>query len=212
MLFTSLTVALFSLIFSDCAHSPISYTYNAPVHKFTEITKSWFDIQWYGGAVVSNTTGTDSVPGATRSGFYGETLFHETLTMYSLDPDALAYSLRGESRIYVPPDQPVVHIGRYTETMRIESICSGAATYINIRSYLCSNDSTQAYDLAYTLQTVAFQGIAARIHATVMGGDCLLTTTITECQRPARPLRHALTPNLAPMTSSQPTANISKLS
>jgi hypothetical protein len=81
---------------------------------------------------VSNTTGTDGVPGATRSGFYGETLFHETLTMYSLDPDALAYSLRGEGLIYVPPDQPAVHINVYTETMRIESICSGAATYINI--------------------------------------------------------------------------------
>jgi hypothetical protein len=56
--------------------------------------------------------------------------------------------------------------------MHIESICSGAATYINVRSYLCSNDSTQAYDLTNTLQTVAFQGISARIHATVMGGDC----------------------------------------
>jgi hypothetical protein len=121
---------------------------------------------------VSNTTGTGGVPGATRSGFWSETPFHETLTMYSLDPDALAYSFPGEGLIYVPLDQPAVHIDGYTETMRIESICSGAATYINIRSYLCSNDSTPAYDLLYTLHMVAFQGIAARIHATVMGGVC----------------------------------------
>lgn len=24
-----------------------SYTYNAPLHEFTDITKSFFDIQWY---------------------------------------------------------------------------------------------------------------------------------------------------------------------
>jgi hypothetical protein len=127
---------------------------------------------------VSNTTGTDGVPGATRSGFYGKTPFHETLTMYSLDPDALEYSFRGEGLIYVPPDQPAEHIDGYTETMRIESICSGAVTYINIGSYLCSNDSAPAYDLSYTLQTVAFQGIAARIHATVMGETVLVSCSL----------------------------------
>ncbi|KAJ7312399.1 hypothetical protein DFH08DRAFT_973477 [Mycena albidolilacea] len=103
-----------------------SYTYNAPLHKFTNITKSWFNIQ-------CNTTGTDGVPGTTRSGVFGGAPFNETLTMYDRPHlGAFAYSFHGDALTYSPPNKSAVHFDGYAETMRLEGICNGRATYIDI--------------------------------------------------------------------------------
>ncbi|KAJ7816091.1 hypothetical protein B0H14DRAFT_2845416 [Mycena olivaceomarginata] len=144
------------------------YTYNAPVDKFTNLTKSFFELKWYAGAIVSNTTGTDNVPGATRSGPLGGTaVFNETLTMYSMHPDEFTFSFHGAP--YVFGGQ---HVTAYAETMRFEGICSGKATYIDVITYLCSNDSIAVYDATYTAHMVSFQGLATSVGATVMAGDC----------------------------------------
>ncbi|KAJ6566019.1 hypothetical protein B0H19DRAFT_1257310 [Mycena capillaripes] len=149
-----------------------SYTYNAPLHEFTNITKSFFDIEWYGGSVVSSTTGTDNVPGATRSGLTGGATFNETLTMYSKHSDVLMFSIHGQAVTYSLPNQAPLHFDGYVETMRFESICNGKATYIDLISYLCSNDSTAAYALLYSFHMSAFQEMAESIGATVLAGDC----------------------------------------
>ncbi|KAJ7656433.1 hypothetical protein DFH06DRAFT_1411188 [Mycena polygramma] len=104
-----------------------SYTFNAPLDTFTDVTKSFFDIKWYGGTVVTNTTGVDGVPGATRSGRFDDALYTDTLTMYSLRPDTFEFSYHGDAPTFTPAI-------RYAETMRFESICGGTATYIDVIS------------------------------------------------------------------------------
>ncbi|KAJ6581973.1 hypothetical protein B0H19DRAFT_1252127 [Mycena capillaripes] len=190
--FRSLSVAIFTLIFTIHVHGSFhyvpndihcskdlhvsfvhnSYSYNAPLHKFTNITKSFFDIAWYSGAPAPNTTGTDNVPGATRSGVYLGNPFTDTLTMYSIQSDALTYSYHGSTLVWASPNQPPVHVDGYAETMRFESICGGKATYIDIISYLCTDDQTRAYTLQYTVHDVTFGGLAANIGATILAGDC----------------------------------------
>ncbi|KAF8216918.1 hypothetical protein K438DRAFT_1953805 [Mycena galopus ATCC 62051] len=150
-----------------------SYTYIAPLSKFTNITESFFDLSWYAGTIVTNTTGTDNVPGATRSGpFAGATAYNETLTMYHRRSDGLMYSFHGKGLTYSPPNQRPYRFDGYAETMRLESICDGSATYIDLITYLCSNDSTAAYDLWYTIHMSTFQTMAAKIGAPVLAGDC----------------------------------------
>ncbi|KAJ7742888.1 hypothetical protein B0H16DRAFT_1890187 [Mycena metata] len=151
-----------------------SYTFNAPVHKFTDPTKSFFDISWY-GITLTNTTGTDNVPGATRSGSLDGGYFHETLTAYSVHPSALEYTVRGDPYTYAPPNStaaPLAFAG-YVETTRIESICSGRATYIDLISYICSADQVAGYDFAHKLHQGVFPALAEPVGATVMAGDCL---------------------------------------
>ncbi|KAJ6570528.1 hypothetical protein DFH09DRAFT_1362658 [Mycena vulgaris] len=148
-----------------------SYTYNRPLHKFTNITGSFFDPSWY-GAPATNTTGIDNVPGATRSGSFGGSTFHETLTMYFAGPDVLMSTVHGKPWINVAPNQTPLQFGDYVETIRFQSICGGKATYIDVISYLCSDDQTAAYNLTYTDHMVYFETLAANIGATVLAGDC----------------------------------------
>ncbi|KAJ7181040.1 hypothetical protein C8R46DRAFT_1211325 [Mycena filopes] len=151
-----------------------SYTFNAPVPKFTDITKSFYDASWYGGAVVSNTTGTDNVPGATRAGDLNG-YFFETLTAYSSGPSHLEYTLRGDPYTFTPPNStafPTVRFAGYVEALRIEGICSGRATYIDVITYICSADEVAGYDWWYTAHQGVFPGLAAKVGATVMAGDC----------------------------------------
>ncbi|KAF8216927.1 hypothetical protein K438DRAFT_1798032, partial [Mycena galopus ATCC 62051] len=148
-----------------------SYTYIAPLYKFTNITESFFDLSWYGGTIVTNTTGTDNVPGATRSGPFAGVPYNETLTMYHKRSDALMYSYHGKSVTLSFPNQRPYRFD-YAETMRFESICDGSATYIDLITYLCSNDSTAAYDLWYTTHMSTFETLAAKLGAPVLAGDC----------------------------------------
>jgi hypothetical protein len=85
---------------------------------------------------------------------------------------AFAYSFHGDALTYSPPNKSAVHFDGYAETMRLEGICNGRATYIDVISYLCSNDSMAAYDIWYALHMYSFQGMAASLGATVMAGDC----------------------------------------
>ncbi|KAJ7826951.1 hypothetical protein B0H13DRAFT_2120148 [Mycena leptocephala] len=150
-----------------------SYTYNAPLHEFTNITKSFFDFAWYtGGVPATNTAGTDNVPGATRSGTLAGGAYHETLTAYQLRSDVLEYSYHGDPYVLAVPGQPTVNFNGYAETMRFESICGGKATYIDIITYTCSNHQTLAYSGWYTFHQSVFPGLAATLGATIMGGDC----------------------------------------
>ncbi|KAJ6521222.1 hypothetical protein B0H19DRAFT_1277758 [Mycena capillaripes] len=135
-------------------YSPTSvhntYTYNGALKEFTDIAGSFFHVQWY----TFNTTGTDNVLGATRAGWFGGTPFNETLTAYDTRPDALLFTIHGN----LP--------------LALEAFISGKATYIDVLTYLCSDDQTAAYDLFYNIHTTGFQNLAAIIGMTVLAGDC----------------------------------------
>ncbi|KAF7349929.1 hypothetical protein MVEN_01293600 [Mycena venus] len=149
-----------------------SYTYLAPLHKFKDITKSFFDIAWYSGTIVYNSTGTDNVPGATRAGFYSGGWFNETLTAYISHSDTLEYTFHGQEAAYIAPTGDKSLFFGYTETMRIESICDGQATYIDLITYMCSDNQTLGYSSWYNLHMVTFEVLAANVSALVMAGDC----------------------------------------
>ncbi|KAF7370291.1 hypothetical protein MSAN_00660400 [Mycena sanguinolenta] len=150
-----------------------SYTYNAPLHNFTDITGSFFNISWYGGTVVSSTTGTDNVPGATRSGPFAGGIYNETLTAIEKRPDALLFSYHGKGFTFTPgPSYPALRWDGYTETMRFESICGGKATYIDVLTYTCSNNQRLTYTAWSILHTSSFDGLAQSFGATILAGDC----------------------------------------
>ncbi|KAJ6479699.1 hypothetical protein C8R45DRAFT_1155830 [Mycena sanguinolenta] len=149
-----------------------SYTYNAPLHNFTDITKSFFNASWYGDTVVTSHTGTDNVPGATRYGLFAGAVFSDTLTAMDKRSDALIFSYQGKSFTFTPAGYPTLAMGRYSETIRFESICGGKATYIDAITYICSDNQPLAYTVWSTLHTSTFDGLAATLGATILAGDC----------------------------------------
>ncbi|KAJ6549130.1 hypothetical protein DFH09DRAFT_1503375 [Mycena vulgaris] len=150
-----------------------SYTYNAPLNKFTDITKSFFAIQWYGGASVTGTAGTDNVPGATRAGVFGGAPFNETLTAYSARSDSMVYTMHGTLPLSLAVGNPrPLHVATYAETKRFQSICGGKATYIDLITWLCSDDQITAYSAFYNTHMSTVQNLAATIGTTVLAGDC----------------------------------------
>ncbi|KAF7370286.1 hypothetical protein MSAN_00659900 [Mycena sanguinolenta] len=150
-----------------------SYTYNAPLHKFTEITGSFFNVSWYDNAIVNSTTGTDNVPGAKRSGGFAGAIFNETLTAVEKRSDAYIFSYHGKGFTFIPgPSYPPLRFDGYAETMRFESICGGKATYIDLLSYVCSDNQPLTYTVWSTLHTSSFDGLAQSFGATVLAGDC----------------------------------------
>ena len=125
-----------------------------------------------GGAAASKTTGTDNVPGATRSGDIGGSTYNETLTMYLAHPDILTYTIHGRPWTYAAANFGPVHFVEYAETMRFESICGGKATYIDLITYTCSDDQTLAYNAWYMFHMGTFEGLSVMLGATVLAGDC----------------------------------------
>ncbi|KAJ7022879.1 hypothetical protein C8F04DRAFT_1272072 [Mycena alexandri] len=93
------------------------------------------------GATVINTTGTDNVPGTTRSGDFADRPYHETLIAFA----------------------------GYLETLRFESICSSRTTYIDVITYICSAGKIAGYDLWYTLHQSVFPALVAQAGATAYG-------------------------------------------
>ncbi|CAK5283342.1 unnamed protein product [Mycena citricolor] len=149
-----------------------TYTYTVPLPQITQITKDFFDIEWYGGVVVSTHTGRNGVPGATRSGNFTGGSFHETLTEYTLRPDAFAYAYSGVPYTFAPPHAQPVHFGVYAETLRFESVCGGRATYIDFQTWSCVDDRPAGYNFWYTLHQTAAEGLAQTLKANVLAGDC----------------------------------------
>ncbi|KAJ7210516.1 hypothetical protein GGX14DRAFT_363277 [Mycena pura] len=146
-----------------------SYTYNGPLQKFTNLTESFFDISWYVSVASFATTGTDNVPGATRSGLFAGGIFNESLTAYLHNSETLEYTYLGMPSTST---QPPLKYHSYAETFRFESICNGRATYIDVITYSCIDNQVVAYNSWYTLHTTSFQAMAASLGATVMAGDC----------------------------------------
>ncbi|KAF7370288.1 hypothetical protein MSAN_00660100 [Mycena sanguinolenta] len=154
-----------------------NYMYNAPLHKFTDITGSFFNISWYDSAAVTSTTGTDNVPGATRSGTLAGAIFNQTLTAMDKRPDALIFSYHGNGSTFARRGYPVLTLDGYSETMRFESICGGKATYIDVLTYVCSDNQPLAYSAWSKLHTSTFDGLAMTFGATVLAGrlsSCVL--------------------------------------
>ncbi|KAJ7112779.1 hypothetical protein C8R43DRAFT_903529 [Mycena crocata] len=150
-----------------------SYTYNAPLHKFTNLTKSFFDNKWYAGAPADSTTGINNVPGATRAGENSGSRYNETLLVYVARPEELIITHRGSPWTYHTAQQPPLYFSGYVQTMRFESICEGKATYIDAIAYMCFKDPTVAYDIWATYHTVVIaEGLAVTAGATVLPGDC----------------------------------------
>ncbi|KAJ6527754.1 hypothetical protein B0H19DRAFT_1275108 [Mycena capillaripes] len=156
-------------------YSPTSvhntYTYNGALKEFTDIagrSSTFSGIPRASPTLKFNTTGTDNVLGATRAGWFGGTPFNETLTAYDTRPDALLFTIHGN----LPLALEAFNIVGSAETKRFQIICSGKATYIDVLTYLCSDDQTAAYDLFYNIHTTGFQNLAAIIGMTVLAGDC----------------------------------------
>ncbi|KAF7375570.1 hypothetical protein MSAN_00445200 [Mycena sanguinolenta] len=149
-----------------------SYTYNAPLNKFTDITGSFFNISWYANTTVTSTTGTDNVPGATRSGPFPGAIFNETLTAFEKRSDALLFSYHGKGLAYtMGPGYPVVIVDGYSETMRFQSICGGKATYIDVLTYTCVDNQPLMYTI-WSMVHTSFNGVAQTFGATILAGDC----------------------------------------
>ncbi|KAK7012810.1 hypothetical protein R3P38DRAFT_1556832 [Favolaschia claudopus] len=154
-----------------------NFAYVAPLRNFTNITHSFFDIVWYFGSVVTNTTGRDNVPGATRFGHGAGGTFNETLIMYFNNPDAYVFALHGQPATFPMSHSPqATKLDGYVETMRFLSICGGKATYIDVITYYCHDSDEQqqiaAYDLLYTAHTLTFEKMAAGLGAPVFAGVC----------------------------------------
>ncbi|KAJ7892646.1 hypothetical protein B0H13DRAFT_2665630 [Mycena leptocephala] len=150
-----------------------TYTYYGPLKEFTDIAGSFYHVQWYGNATINKTTGTDNVPGATRTGSFGGSPFNETLTMFQGRPDAVSYTIHGNLPLTLAqPKQRPLHVVNYAETKRFESICSGEATYIDFITYLCTDDQATAYGLFYNVHITTLQNLGATIGTTVLAGDC----------------------------------------
>ncbi|KAJ7312518.1 hypothetical protein DFH08DRAFT_1044633 [Mycena albidolilacea] len=150
-----------------------SYTYAAPLAQFTNLTESFFDQSWYDNTVITTTTGTYNVPGATRTGPFAGAIYNETLTMYSKHADALTMSYYGQPFTTVPTAGTPLKFGHYLETLRFESICGGTATYMDVLTYTCSDNPVAVYDVWYTIHMASFAGLAAKVGAPVLAGDCL---------------------------------------
>ncbi|KAJ6456105.1 hypothetical protein C8R45DRAFT_1187003 [Mycena sanguinolenta] len=192
VVFRALSLAFVGLIFANGVHGskhPISndiecpansyvsfvhnsYTYNAPLHKFTDITKSFFNASWYGDSVVTSHNGTDNVPGATRSGVFAGAIFSDMLNAIDKRSDAFIFSYQGKGFTFTPAGYPVLTMHSYSETIRFESICGGKATYIDVITYICSDNQPLAYTVWSTLHTSTFDGLAATLGATILAGDC----------------------------------------
>ncbi|KAJ6565926.1 hypothetical protein DFH09DRAFT_1278540 [Mycena vulgaris] len=150
-----------------------TYTYDAPLNKFTDITKSFFHIQWYGGATVTKTAGTDNVPGATRAGVFGGAKYNETLTAYSARADAMSYTIHGNLPLTLAQgNQPPLHVASYAETKRFESICGGKATYIDLITYMCTDNQITGYNAFYNTHMTTLENLASTIGSPVLAGDC----------------------------------------
>ncbi|KAK7012811.1 hypothetical protein R3P38DRAFT_1557187 [Favolaschia claudopus] len=149
------------------------YAFIAPPHKFVDLTKDFFNLTWYGNiALVVNTTGTDNVPGATRAGIFSGAHYNETLTMYAKHPDILTWSYYGAPITFTLPGEPTLVSFGYTETFRIQSICNGQATYIDVLTQSCSGNQIDNYNIWYTFHDSVFPKIAATFGAPVLAGDC----------------------------------------
>jgi hypothetical protein len=127
------------------------------------------------GTVITSTTGTDNVPGATRAGVFGDSSFNETLAMFDAPSGALRFTYVGPGPkpvTYTPPGEKSIRFYYFAETHRYESICGGKATYIDVITYACSNHPRAAYDFWYRLHDTAFGAISAKVGAKVFTGDC----------------------------------------
>ncbi|KAJ7289367.1 hypothetical protein C8J57DRAFT_1046448 [Mycena rebaudengoi] len=157
-----------------------SYQFDGPLEKFTSLTGSFFDLSWYAGGEIINTTGTDNIPGATRVGPFDPfrpELFNETLTMYETGPGLLQWTFTGPGATLTYPSRTgeVIRFQYYAESQRYESICGGTATYIHAMTHICSDNPSLAYDLFYRLHQGAFNGfdaISARVNTKAFTGDC----------------------------------------
>ncbi|KAF7335146.1 hypothetical protein MVEN_02265700 [Mycena venus] len=149
-----------------------SYAYIAPLHKFNNLTKSFFNIEWYGGIPVTNTTGTDNVPGATRTGPFGGATYNETLTFYRKRSDLFTWSYIGKGLTFTLPPYPTITSYGYAETFLFQSICNGQATYIEVLTFSCSNNQVNNYNLWYTFHNEVFPAMASSLGAPVLAGDC----------------------------------------
>ncbi|KAF7308290.1 hypothetical protein HMN09_00677000 [Mycena chlorophos] len=157
-----------------------TFAYNAPLHVFTNVVGSFFNDSWYADSVISETKGKDNVPGSMRlgpSGTKGTAIYNETLLEYIYHPNSmLQYSFSGAATWFAAsPSAKATYFHGYTETMRLQSVCGGKATYIDLITWLCSDDQV-ACDIWNAAHLVSFSGIAGSVGATVMPGDCSVPT------------------------------------
>ncbi|KAJ7464581.1 hypothetical protein FB451DRAFT_441584 [Mycena latifolia] len=152
-----------------------NYAYNAPLDKFTDITKSFFNLTWYVSRCDHHENDRHRQrPWRDSLGRFGRRI-HRNTDGVPQTPGCARVQLPWEPYTYAPPNQKPLHFPGYAETIRFESICGGTATYFDAIAYVCSDDQMAAYDTWYTLHMVAFPGLATEVGAKVLAGDCPLT-------------------------------------
>ncbi|CAK5267242.1 unnamed protein product [Mycena citricolor] len=162
------------------------FAYVAPLSRFTDLAGSFFHGEWFGGndTTFTHTSGTDNVPGATRSGVFASddphlryaANFTETLTHYAFRPGSFLHmSFRAVVSIG-SLDAGTLHQDTYSETVRFESVCAGHATYITFLARTCAQSQSGAYDFAYGTHLAAALGLKATVGAAIMSGDCPVFT------------------------------------
>ncbi|KAF7344222.1 hypothetical protein MVEN_01713000 [Mycena venus] len=157
---------------SSASFNHNNYAYIAPLHSFTNVVNSFFDLSWYGNIVITSTTGTDNVPGASRSGPFGGGTYNETLTFYRKRPDLLMWSYTAKGLTFTLPGHPTLTTYGYNEMFRFQSICGGQATYIDVLTFSCSNNQTLNYEIWDEFHNGAFPALAASLGAPALTGDC----------------------------------------
>ncbi|KAJ7835758.1 hypothetical protein B0H14DRAFT_3706371 [Mycena olivaceomarginata] len=195
LLSKALGIALLALIFGNHAHGseltpyvpndlvcpPNSYARlyaqqlrihrpAAQVHEPYQVVFSTY--RGMAGTVITNTTGTDNLPGAARSGPFGGATYNETLSFYRKRSDLLTWSYLGKGLTFTLPGHPTLTSLWLQRDVRIQSICGGQATYIDVLTFSCSDNQIANYDIWYTFHNSVFQEMAANLRAPVLAGDC----------------------------------------
>lgn len=155
-----------------------TFQYDVPFDGFEAIMKSFFDISWYAGVVVTNTTGRNNTVGATRAGPFATAEFKEVLIEIESSPTSLTMkyvSIVGELKLQgVLPQKPneTIIIGSYTEGFQILSICGGTSTWFDIFVTFCADKPVEAADLYDTIRKESLQAVAIKLGADSFIGSC----------------------------------------
>ncbi|KAF9263093.1 hypothetical protein L218DRAFT_959623 [Marasmius fiardii PR-910] len=156
----------------------VAGVYDVAPEKFIEKMGSFFNYEWCSTFSPIRKTGTNNVPGATRvfSYFGGE--FPEYLIHYSKSEKTLemAWRMQGPEYITNAPVKPngTVIIGGYTEALRLQSVCGGAATQVEFTGRYCSDDLEAAFGIMRGVHGHGVKNVTTELNAKEIDGkfDC----------------------------------------
>ncbi|KAJ6581946.1 hypothetical protein B0H19DRAFT_1061437 [Mycena capillaripes] len=115
-----------------------TYIFNGPLHEFTDVTQSFFNIVWYVALPPKAQPASIMYPAQLVPVSTGEAA-----------SDMLTYIVHGKALQYTLPNGSQLYLGHYAETVL-------------------------AYSLWHAVHDVTFGGLATKLGATILAGDCPL--------------------------------------